>query len=345
VAPDDLPFVTGSVGWLGTSASHYMMTNCDTFLMVGSSNPYTEGLPQEGKARGVQIDLDGGRLSLRYPMEVNLQGDSAETLRALIPLLERKADRSWRQDLERQVADWWRTLDEQAMRDAPPINPQRVFHELSPRLPDGCLIAGDCGSSTVWLARYLKMRRGMKIALTGTLATMGSAVPYAIAGKFAYPDRPAVAILGDGAMQMLGNNALITVAQYWRQWSDPRLVILALNNRDLNYVTWEQRVMEGEPKFPASQDLLDVPFARYAELLGLRGIRVETPEAVGPALDEALAADRPVVLEALTNADVPPLPPRLMPRQAEKLQEALSKGDPEARGAREQLMAEGLLPR
>ncbi len=174
---------------------------------------------------------------------------------------------------------------------------------------------------------------------------MGTAVPYAVAGKFAYPDRPAVAILGDGAMQMLGNDALITVAQYWRQWSDPRLVILVLNNRDPNYVTWEQRVMEGEPKFPSSQDLLDVPFARYAELLGLRGIRVETPEAVGPALDEALAADRPVVLEALTNADVSPLPRRLMPQQAEKLQEALSKGDPEARGAREQLMTEGLLPR
>jgi pyruvate dehydrogenase (quinone) len=339
--PDDLPFVTGAVGWLGTRASNEMMGECDTLLMVGSRFPYTEFLPAEGQARGVQIDLDGTMLSLRYPMEVNLVGDSAETLRALLPYLEAKTDRSWRRSIEAKVAAWWQEAEARAMHEAEPLNPQRVFWELSPRLPDNCILAGDSGSSTVWFARAMKIRRGMLASLSGTLATMGSAIPYAVAAKLAYPDRPAIAISGDGAMQMSGLNMLITVAQRWRQWRDPRLIVLVLNNRDLNYVTWEQRVMEGNRKFPTSQDLLDVPYARYAELLGLKGIRVDAPDAVGPAWDEALASDRPILFEAVVDPNVPTFPPELTPEQVDKLRTALSQGDPDGPAVTRQAILEG----
>jgi pyruvate dehydrogenase (quinone) len=280
VLPDDLPFVTGAIGLLGTKPSWEMMSGCDTLLMIGSSFPYSEFLPKEGQARGVQIDLDGRMLSIRYPMEVNLMGDSAETLRALIPLLVRKKDTSWRKNLEKEIVEWWKVLEARAMQEADPINPQRVFWELSPRLPDNCIITSDSGSAANWFARDLKIRRGMLASLSGNLATMCPGVPYAIAAKFAFPNRVAIALVGDGAMQMMGNNELITISKYWKEWSDPRLVVLVLNNRDLNQVTWEQRVMQGDPKYEASQDIPDFPFARYAELLGLRGIRVETPDEI-----------------------------------------------------------------
>lgn len=339
--PDDLPFVTGSAGWLGTRASNRMLAECDTLLMVGSSFPYTEFLPKEGQARGVQIDLDGRMLGLRYPMEVNLVGDATDTLTALRPLLRAKAERGWRAQIEQSTREWWQEAEARAMHEASPLNPQRVFWELSARLPDQCLLAVDCGSSTVWYARDLRMRRGMLASLSGTLATMGSAVPYALAGKLAHPDRPVIAIAGDGAMQMNGINGLITVANMWREWADPRMVVLVLNNHDLNYVSWEQRVLEGSPKFPVSQDVPDFPYARYAELLGLRGVRVDRPEQVAPGWDEALAADRPVVYEAVVDADVPALPPELTPEHRKKLAAALEAGDVDAAGVRRQLALEG----
>jgi pyruvate dehydrogenase (quinone) len=280
----------------------------------------------------VQIDIDGRALGIRYPMEVNLTGDSAETLRALLPLLARKQDRSWRDEIESGVAKWWRTLEARAMADAEPLNPQRVFWELSPRLPDDCILAVDSGSSANWFARDLKLRPGMLASVSSTLASMGCAVPYAIAAKFAHPHRPVIAMAGDGAMQMNGLAELITAAHYWRRWSDPRLIVLVLNNRDLNEVTWEQRAMSGDPRFAASQDLPDFPYARYAELIGFKGIRIDSPDAVGPAWDEALAADRPVLLEAVTDPNVPPLPPHISLEQAKALASALTGGDPEARG-------------
>jgi pyruvate dehydrogenase (quinone) len=327
--PDDLPWVTGSIGLLGTKPSWDMMQDADTLLMVGSSFPYSEFLPEEGQARGVQIDIDGRMLGIRYPMEVGLVGDSAETLRALIPLLHRKEDRSWRERIEREVGEWWRLMEERAHLAAEPINPQLVFWELSERLPDRAIITSDSGSAANWYARDVKIRRGMMASLSGTLATMGPGVPYAIGAKFAHPDRPVIALVGDGAMQMNGINELITIAKYRDRWVDQRLVVLVLNNRDLNQVTWEQRAMSGDPKVEATQVLPDFPYARYAELVGLKGIRVDAPEQVGPAWDEALAADRPVVLEAVTDPEVPPLPPHITIEQAKALAGALAGGDPD----------------
>jgi pyruvate dehydrogenase (quinone) len=321
--PDDLPFVTGSIGLLGTKPSHEMVTNCDTLFMIGSSFPYTEWLPEPGQARGVQIDIDGRMLGVRYPMEVSLIGDSKESLRALMPHLERKQDRSWRESIEQEVDRWWRILGDRATDDAEPLNPLRVFHELSPRLPDRCILTADSGSATNWWARHLKLRAGMKAALSGTLATMCPGVPYAFAAKMAYPDRPVIASLGDGAMQMLGNAALIDIADKWERWPNPQLIVLVLNNKDLNQVTWEQRVLAGDAKLEASQVIPDFPYARYAELLGLKGIRVDHPDAVGDAWDEALAADRPVVYEAITDPEVPPLPPHIKLDQAKKMAQAL----------------------
>jgi pyruvate dehydrogenase (quinone) len=331
VLPDELPFVTGSIGLLGTRPSWTLMQDCDTLLMVGSSFPYSEFLPEEGQARGVQIDIDGKMLGIRYPMEVNLVGDSAETLRALIGRLERKEDRSWRQQIEREIAEWWNLIEHRAQLEADPVNPQLVFRALSDRLPDGAIISSDSGSAANWFARDIKLRRGMMASLSGTLATMGPGVPYAIAAKFAHPSRPVFALVGDGAMQMNGINELITIAKYRHLWPDQRLVVLVLNNRDLNQVTWEQRAMSGDPKFEGSQDLPDFPYARYAEMLGLKGIRVDRPEMVASAWDEALSADRPVVYEAVTDPEVPPLPPHITLEQAKALSSALLGGDPNAR--------------
>ena len=314
--PDDLPFVTGSIGLLGTSPSWELMQKCDTLLMVGSSFPYSEFLPSEGQARGVQIDIDARMLSIRYPMEVGLVGDSAGTLRALIPMLQSRSDRSWCEEVETNVRHWRETIAARAHESADPVNPQLVFHELSARLPDRCIIAADSGSAVNWYARDLVIRRGMMASLSGTLASMGPAVPYAIAAKFAHPDRVAIALAGDGAMQMNGLAELITVAKYWRRWSDPRLVVLVLNNRDLNQVTWEQRALEGDPKFAGSQEIPDFPYARYAELIGLNGIRVDSPGQVADAWEAAFRSDRPVVVEAVTDPEVAPLPPHITFEQA-----------------------------
>jgi pyruvate dehydrogenase (quinone) len=329
VLPDDLPYVTGGIGLLGTKPSDLIMMNCDTLLMIGTAFPYSEWLPKEGQARAVQIDLQARKLALRYPAEVLLQGDSRATLEALIPRLTRKPDRSWREGIEAAVSDWWKLLEERAMASANPINPQRVFWELSPRLPENCILCADSGSSTNWWARDLKIRRGMMASLSGNLATMGPGMPYALAAKFVHPDRPVIATVGDGAMQMNGNNVLIDVMKYWREWEDPRLIVLVLNNGDLNQVTWEQRVMSGDPKFLASQELPPFSFAEYARMLGLDGIVMRKPEDIGPAWDEALALRRPVVVEAFTDPEVPPLPPHIELVQAKKLMESIIKGDPE----------------
>ncbi|MDA8163683.1 MAG: thiamine pyrophosphate-requiring protein [Desulfobacteraceae bacterium] len=328
--PDDLPYNCGAIGLLGTKPSWDLMMGCDTFLMIGSGFPYSEFLPKEGQARGVQIDISPRMLGLRYPMEVHLQGDAKLTLRALIPLLSRKRERDWQEEVEKGVAEWWEIMEARAMLKANPINPQRLFWELSPLLPDNCIISSDSGSAANWFARDLKIRRGMMASLSGQLATMCPGVPYALAAKFAHPDRVAIAAVGDGAMQMLGNNGLITIAKYWRRWKDPRLIVLVLRNLDLNQVTWEQRVMAGDPKFEASQNIPDFSFADYAELLDLNGIDVDKPKEIRPAYEKALRADRPTVICAHCDPEVPPLPPHITFEQAKGYMSALYKGDPEA---------------
>jgi pyruvate dehydrogenase (quinone) len=345
--PDDLPWVTGSIGLLGTEPSYTMMMECDTLLMVGSAFPYAEFLPKEGAARGVQIDIDPGMMSIRFPMEVGLVGDAAETLRALLPRLKPKSDGSWRMGIEQNVATWWKTLDDRAHQPAAPVNPQLVAWELSPRLPDRAIITSDSGSCANWFARDLKMRRGMTASLSGGLASMGAAVPYALAAKYAHPDRPVIALVGDGAMQMNNMAELITAAKYWRDWNDPRLVVCVFNNEDLNQVTWEQRIINGDPKFEASQRIPDVSYSRFAEMIGLRGIFVNSPQLLGSAWEQALASDRPVVLEVKTDPDVPPLPPHITLQQAKNFSLALLKGDPNEsgviKGAARQVL-ESILP-
>jgi len=330
MVPDDAPGVTGTLGLLGTEPSDRMMRHCDTLLMVGTSFPYAEFLPASDQARAVQIDLDAANLGLRYPTEVNLHGDAGATLEALLERITPKTDRAWRRDLEEQIDDWWDTVAARANTEADPLNPQKIFWELSPRLPDGALLAADVGTATDWYARFLKVTGNVQGSTSGGLASMGNGVPYALAAKFAHPDRPVIALVGDGAMQMIGNNGLITVARYWREWADPRLVVLVLNNRDLNQVTWEQRVMEGDPKFESSQALPDFDYDQYAEMLGLRGLRLDSAERVTEVLDAALAADRPVVINAVVDANVPPLPTHLEMDQVKGYMESILKGDPEA---------------
>ena len=330
VLPDDLPWVTGSIGLLGTKPSYDLMTRCDTLLMIGSGFPYAEFLPKEGDARGVQIDLKADMLSLRYPMEVNLVGDSAETLRTLLPLLEEKKDRKWREQIEDWTKEWWKTLDKRAHepgKDA--VNPQRTVWELSKRIPSDAIVTSDSGSVANWYARDLQVQRGMMCSLSGGLASMGAAVPYAIAAKFAYPERPVIALVGDGAMQMNNMAELITVSKYWQGWADPRWICMVLNNQDLNQVTWEQRAMEGDPKFEASQEIPSVPYHKFAELIGLKGIYVDDAEKMAVAWDDALSANRPVVIEVKADPNIAPLPPHITLAQAKAFAMTLMKGDPD----------------
>src|SRR4051794_36129108 len=327
VLSDELPYVTGSIGLLGTRPSYEMMNDCDTLLTVGSSFPYTQFMPPLDQARGVQIDVDGAMLGMRYPYEVNLVGDAAATLQALIPLLERKDDRSWREDLEDKVARWWRTMDAEADVEADPVNPMRIFSEASPRLPDDVLVTADSGSAANWYARQIKLRGRMRGTLSGTLATMGAAVPYAIGAKFAQPDRPAVAFEGDGAMQMNGLAELLTISRYWRTWADPRLVVVVLHNNDLNQVTWELRAMGGSPKFVESQALPETSYADFAASIGLGARTVTEPGQLGEAWDAALSSDRPFLLDVHCDANVPRIPPHASFEQMKDAAEAMLKGD------------------
>ncbi len=330
VLPDDLPYVTGAIGLLGTRPSYELMRDCDALLIVGSNFPYAQFLPEPGQARGIQIDIDGSRIGMRYPTEVNLVGDAATTVAALTARVSDQRDPSWRARIEDNVAAWWQTLRGQAMLDADPINPLRVVWELSDRLPEGAMVTADSGSSTTWYARCLRLRHGVRASLSGTLASMGSAVPYAIGAKFAHPDRPVIALVGDGAMQMNGLAELLTIRRYASRWTDRRLVICVFHNNDLNQVTWELRAMAGAPKFPESQDLPDVSYAAIAREVGLGGETVVDPERLGPAWDAALRADGPVLLDVHCDPDVAPIPPHVTTEQLGKTASALLHGDPDA---------------
>jgi len=327
VLPDTLPWVTGSIGLLGTTASDHLMQGCDTLLTVGSNFPYTQFYPALDQARAIQIDRSAAWIGMRYPYELNLVGDARTTLRALLPLLRRKEDQAWRASIEDSVADWWQTAERRAMTDAEPVNPMRIVHELSERLPENAIVSSDSGSAANWYARHLKMRGHARGSLSGTLATMGPGVPYAIGAKWAHPDRPSIALVGDGAMQMNGLAEHITIAKYYEQWTDKRLIVAVLHNDDLNQVTWEMRAMGGAPKFPESQNLPDVDYAGFARSLGLQGINVDTADGVGPAWDAALAADRPTLLDIRTDPDVPPIPPHATFEQMKDAALSMLKGD------------------
>ncbi|MGW3783743.1 thiamine pyrophosphate-requiring protein [Micromonospora chokoriensis] len=322
------PWVTGAIGLLGTRPSWQLMTGCDRLLIVGSNMPYSEFYPPPGQARAVQIDLDGTQLGLRYPTEVNLTGDARPTLRALLNELgPGPAPTAWRAEIAEATSAWRRVQRDLAEQAADPVNPQLLFHTLNERLPDDVLLAVDCGTTTAWYARHIQVRPGMLASLSGTLLSMGGAMPYALSAKFAHPDRPLVALIGDGAMQMNGVNELITVAKYWRSWADPRFVVLVLNNRDLAFVSWEQRSTEGTPMFPDSQQLPDIAYHQWAEVLGLRGELVDSPEQLPGVWDRALSADRPVVINALVDPAELMLPPHFTAEQARKTAAAVLRGD------------------
>jgi pyruvate dehydrogenase (quinone) len=325
--PDDLPFVTGSIGLLGTRPSSDMMNACDTLLIVGSGFPWSEFLPKSGAARAVQIDVDPAMLSLRYPCEVNLHGTAKETLQLLLPMLEEKRDRGWRGEIEGWLKEWWQTLEARAMTRAHPVNPQRVVWEMSPRLPADAIVTSDSGSCANWYARDFRVKRGQMGSVSGGLASMGAAVPYAIGAKFAHPDRPVIALVGDGAMQMNNMAELITVAKYVDRWPDKRFVTCVFNNEDLNEVTWEQRVMNGNPRFDASQDIPDVRYSKFAELIGLKGIFIDDPKDLAGAWEEALSADRPVVLEVKTDPEIAPLPPHISFKEAKGFMMSMARDD------------------
>ncbi|NOJ45701.1 thiamine pyrophosphate-requiring protein [Bradyrhizobium archetypum] len=327
VLSDDLPFVTGAIGLLGTEPSWDLMQGCDTLLMVGTGFPWSEFLPKDGSARAIQIDIDASMLSLRYPADLNLHGDAAITLNALIPLLKRKEDRGWSNSIEINIASWWKKLEGRALADAAPVNPQRVIWEMSPLLPANAIVTSDSGSCANWFARDYRVQNGQLASLSGGLASMGAAVPYAIGAKFAHPDRPVIALVGDGAMQMNNMAELITVQKYWKRWTDPRWIVCVFNNQDLNEVTWEQRVMEGNPKFEASQDIPDFPYSRFGEMLGFKGIFVDTPDRLSSAWQEALTSDRPAVIEVKTDPEVVPLPPHVTLQQARGFMSSMIKGD------------------
>ena len=327
VLPDDLPFVTGAIGLLGTKPSYDLMMKCDTLLMIGTGFPWSEFLPKDGQARAVQIDIDAAMLGLRYPVDVNLHGDAAETLRALLPLLTRKEDRRWYETVTSGVEEWWKIVEERAMTPADPVNPQRVVWEMSAALPADAIVTSDSGTSAPCYAVYFRLKQGQRSTLSGGLASMGAAVPYAIAAKFSHAARPVVALVGDGAMQMNNMAELITVQKYWQQWADPRFIVCVLNNGDLNEVTWEQRIMEGNPRFESTQSLPNVPYARFAEMIGLKGVYVDRPEGLSKAWAEALCADRPTVIEVKTDPNVPPLPPHITLKEARGFLSAMVKGD------------------
>jgi pyruvate dehydrogenase (quinone) len=330
VLSDELPYVTGSIGLLGTRPSYEMMNEADTLLTVGSSFPYTQFMPALDQARGVQIDVDGTMVGMRYPYEVNLVGDAAATLRALIPMLVRKDDRGWQDGLAGKVERWWQTMDAEAHVSATgsdQVNPMRLFAELSPRLPHDAIVAADSGSAANWYARQLRFRGEIRGSLSGTLATMGPGVPYGIGAKFAHPDRPVIVFEGDGAMQMNGLAELLTVHRYWRDWADPRLVVAVLHNNDLNQVTWELRAMGGSPKFVESQALPEVSYAGFAASIGLHAVTVTDPEKIADAWEQALAADRPTVLDVHCDPNIPPIPPHATFEQMKDAAQALLKGD------------------
>jgi pyruvate dehydrogenase (quinone) len=329
VIPADVPFHTQQLGLLGSLPSLHQMEDCDTLVMLGTNYPYGEFLPDSGAARAVQIDLRPEQLGVRYPTEVNLWGDVGATLSALLPMLEQTTDRSWQDRLAGEMAGWEREMQAQAMASYDDgANPRRFFHELNARLPDDVIVTADAGTTADWYGHHVRLGRGMRGDLSGRLATMLAAMPYAMAAKFAFPDRPVVCTIGDGAFQMLGMNELITLKKYGKQWANKQFVILVMHNDDLAQVSWEMRTEDANPLWRAAQDVESIDYAGFAQLLGFRGVRVDSDDEVAAAMDAAFAHDGVTVIDAIVSRHVPPLPPHISADYAKNVGLALAKGDP-----------------
>lgn len=321
---ESLPFACGTMGHLGTTAAADLMAGCDTLLIIGSDDPWTEYYPAPGQARAVQIDISAAQLGGKYPIEVGLVGDATASLDALLPRL-RRSQGPWRQQVEEMAGTWRQIRAQRCAEVTEPMNPEAVVAALSSHLPADAQVAVDVGSVVYWYARHLELPTGVPAHLSSTLASMGSGLPYGLAAKLASPDRPVVALCGDGAMQMNGNSELITLAHLWRAWADPRFVVLVLNNGELAEVSWEQREMEGDPRFPTSQDVPAFPYAEYARLLGLEGIRIDRADQIDEAWTAALAAEKPVLIEAVVDPAAPLLPPRAPEQKMQKMLAGLEK--------------------
>lgn len=378
VLSDELPYVTGTAGPLGTRPSYELMRDCDTLLTIGSSFAHPRFLPEPGRARSVRIDVEPdptgagrpphrpasdpasdhasgrpsddllGRPSDDHPgdpsddpsgdpwgdpYEVELVADVRETLRRLIPRIRaEERGREWFQTVCDNVRRWDEVLERRSRLSADPVNPEQVARVLDPLLPPDAIVACDSGSVTAWYARHLTMRPGMRGALSGALAATGCAVPYAIGAKFAHPDRPVIALVGDGAMQPDGLAELITAARYRDLWQDPRLVVAVWNDRGLGQGARHPQDAEDDPAVPSvpAQRSLDVPYAAFARSLGLTGVRVETPGEVESGWRAALAADGPAVVEFLTDPTVPPVPAHATWEQLGAAAAAVLKGGPDA---------------
>lgn len=316
--PDDSPYTTGGMGIIGTRASHEAFENCDGFLIIGSATPYHEFWPQPGQARGVQIDINPDRIGLRYPVEVGLAGDTSETLEALMPLLERKADRSFLENAQRSAQEWWDLFRQQAEQTTMPMKPQVVTWHLANLLPDDAIVTGDAGTVTAWAAR-LRLRRGMSFSFSGTLCSMGSAVPYAIGAQIAHPGRSVIAFTGDGSMSM-GLGELASLAQH-----DLPIKVLVMRNDSLALEIWEQNALLGNPQFAC--DLSPIDFAKAAEACGIRGYRIEDPATAEATLAEALAAPGPALIEAVVDPHEAPFGETLKPAHAHKIATAYERGE------------------
>lgn len=333
VISSDVPFHTQQLGLLGSRPSMDQIAGCDTLVLLGTNYPYAQFMPKSGQARGIQVDLKPEQMGLRYPTELNLWGDVKETLSALIPHLEDKTDKSWQQGIVESMKEWESEMEAEAMVSYDDgVNPRRVYHELNKRLPPRAIVTADAGSTADWYGHHIRLREGMLGDLSGRLASMLAAMPYATAAKFAHPERPVICTIGDGAFQMLGMNELITIKKYMQRWENPQLIIMILHNDDLTQVSWEMRTEDANPVWSTSQDVESIDYAAYAELLGFTGIRVKSDDDVAAAWDAAFAHRGITVIDAYTSKNVPPLPPKVAFEFAKNTGMALLKGDPDATG-------------
>jgi pyruvate dehydrogenase (quinone)/pyruvate oxidase len=317
---DDSAYTTGGVGLLGTKPSQDALENCDTLLIVGSSFPYIEFYPKPGQARCVQIELDPKRIGLRYPADVGLIGDAARTLRALLPLLENHADRSFLEKAQAGMREWRQNLLTQATAEGKPMKPQAVVHQLDRHLAENAIISLDSGTVTQWGARFINIKGSQMLSVSGTLASMGCALPYTIAAQIAHPERQCVALCGDGGFTMTMGE-LATAVKYKLP-----IKVVILNNSSLGMIKWEQMVFLGNPEYGC--ELQKIDFAAFARACGAEGFSVDDPADLPRVLDDAMAIDGPVVIDATVDTNEPPMPPKVTKDQAMHFAQALLKGEP-----------------